>query len=62
MTEIINLRQARKRRARADKDAQAAANRTKFGRSKGERKRSAAERARAERTLAGKMLEGKEQD
>jgi hypothetical protein len=44
MAEIVNLRQARKGKARAEREAAAAANRQKFGRSKAER---AAEAARA---------------
>lgn len=46
--DLINLRQARKARARADKDALAARNRADFGRTKAERTRSdaAAELAR----------------
>jgi hypothetical protein len=43
MAEIVNLRQARKHKARADKDQQAAENRAKFGRTKGEKKREALE-------------------
>lgn len=54
MSEVVNLRQARKRKARADKEAEAAANRTKFGRAKAERRQTAAERARAARDLDGK--------
>jgi hypothetical protein len=54
MSEIVNLRQAKKRRARAEKEAQAAANRATFGRTKAERKQTAAERARALRDLDGK--------
>jgi len=46
MTEIVNLRQARKRKRRADKDQQAAENRAKFGRTKGEKQRVAAEAKR----------------
>ena len=57
MTEIINLRQAKKRRARADKEARAAANRTKVGRTKGERKKAEAEQAQARRELDGKKLD-----
>lgn len=34
MAEIVNLRQARKRKARSDSQAQAAENRALFGRSK----------------------------
>ena len=40
--EIVNLRRARKSKARAGKQAEAAANRIKFGRSKAERTREAA--------------------
>jgi Domain of unknown function (DUF4169) len=38
--DLINLRQTRKARARAEKEAQAAENRAKFGRTKAERQRS----------------------
>ena len=51
MTEIVNLRQARKRKLRADKDQQAVENRAKFGRTKGEKKRAAAEAVRESRHL-----------
>src|SRR5262249_31667585 len=53
MAEIVNLRLARKDKARADKDATAAQNRALFGRSKAETSKAAAEKALAERTLAG---------
>ena len=36
MSEIVNLRQAKKQRARAEKEARAEANRAKFGRTKEE--------------------------
>ena len=58
MSEIVNLRQARKRRSRAEKEAQATANRAQFGRGKAERKQIAAERAKAARDLDGKKLPG----
>ncbi len=51
MTQIVNLRQARKRKRRADKDQQAAENRAKFGRTKGEKQRAAAESERDSRHL-----------
>jgi len=51
--EIINLRQARKARERAKKDAQADENRAKFGTSKSERERLEALRARAAKLLDG---------
>ena len=38
MAEIINLRQARKNKARAEKEARADANRIAFGRTKAEKK------------------------
>jgi hypothetical protein len=49
MADIINLRTARKQKARADREAQAAQNRALFGRTKGERLRQAAEKSLAER-------------
>jgi hypothetical protein len=51
MTEIVNLRQARKRKLGADKDRQAAENRAKFGRTKGEKQRTATEADRDRRLL-----------
>jgi hypothetical protein len=38
MTEVVNLRQARKRKARADRESKAAENRVAFGRTKAERR------------------------
>jgi hypothetical protein len=50
MAEIVNLRTARKRKARADKEQHAAENRVRFGKPKGEKRlesaRAALERAR----------------
>lgn len=48
MAEIINLRRARKRRERSDKESAAAANRIRHGRTKAERQteRTIAEQAR----------------
>lgn len=37
MTEIVNLRQARKRKSREDRERGAAANRARFGRTKTDR-------------------------
>lgn len=42
MAEIVNLRHARKRKLRADRDREAAENRAKFGRAKPETERAAA--------------------
>ncbi len=53
MGEIVNLKQARKRKARGEADATAAENRAKHGRSKAEREVEAARRAIAERALDG---------
>ena len=47
--EVLNLRLARKRKARSEREAQAAANRVAFGRAKAEKSLSAAEKDRAER-------------
>lgn len=51
MAEIINLNRARKAKSRAEKSAQADANRAKFGRTGAEKKADALERARAKRSL-----------
>jgi hypothetical protein len=55
--EIINLRQARKQRARDEKTAKAAENRTRFGRSKSERELEDEAHARSKRVLDGHRLE-----
>lgn len=51
MADIINLRTARKAKARAEKEATAEANRIKFGRTKAEKLLTAAERALAEKKI-----------
>lgn len=56
MAEIINLRRARKQRARSEKEKVAADNRLKHGRPKAERRVTEMERVRAERDLSGKRL------
>lgn len=53
MSDVVNLRQARKLRERARKTRQAAANRASFGRSRAERASQDAEAARLERGLEG---------
>jgi len=53
MAEIINLRLARKARARGDAAQQAAANRALFGQSKSARSRQQAEADRLARTVDG---------
>ena len=51
MSEIVNLNRARKAKARAEKDAQATANRVKFGRTKAEKLADKAEAERAKKRL-----------
>lgn len=48
MGDVINLRQARKAKARDDKAQQADANRAKFGRTKAQRQADDTQRARQE--------------
>ncbi len=54
MAEIVNLRQAKKAKARGAARVEADANAAKFGRSKAEKAREAAEAARAKAELDGK--------
>ena len=56
--EIVNLRGARKRKARSDKEKAAATNRAKFGRSGAERRREEAEEALTQRRLEAHRREG----
>ncbi|WP_010183330.1 DUF4169 family protein [Sphingomonas sp. PAMC 26605] len=57
MGEVVNLRRARKARARDAAETTAAANRAAFGRSKDERDAAAIESARHARTLDGAKRE-----
>lgn len=57
MGDVINLRRARKQRARADKAATATENRARFGRSKAEKAAEAAEQARLKALVDGAKLE-----
>ena len=50
MGEVVNLRQARKKKARAEKEARPLKTRTLHGRTKGER-REEADKAKAAKTL-----------
>jgi len=54
MAEVVNLRLARKAKAREAKQQQAQANRAKFGETKAQRVALKAEAARADRDLDGK--------
>ncbi len=53
MAEIINLKNARKQKARAAKEVQAAQNRVLFGQTKAERLKQASEKALAEKHIDG---------
>ena len=57
MAEIINLRRARKAKARATAETTAAANRAAFGRTKAEKLALTAEAARRDRDLDGAKLD-----
>jgi hypothetical protein len=57
MAEIVNLRQARKRKVRAGKDVEAAQNRATFGRTKAEKQKSS-----TEKTIAQKLIDAHKRD
>lgn len=57
LAQIINLRTAKKHRARAEKEAQATQNRTLFGRSKSEKLQEALAKDRAEKHIEGHKRE-----
>ena len=60
MGDVINLRQARKARDRAEKEAQARENRTRFGRTGAEKRRDTDEAERGDRTHEGHRIEDTE--
>ena len=60
MAEVINLRRARKAKARADKEAVAAENRARFGRPAHERKLTATLEHKRERDLSLHSLADRE--
>ena len=53
MADIINLRNVRKQKARAEKETQAEQNRILFGRTKAEKLKQAAEKAQADKHIEG---------
>ena len=57
MAEVLNLNRASKAKARAEKDAAAAENRVKFGRTKAEKQKATAEKA-----LTEKMIDAHKRD
>ncbi len=62
MSNILSLSKARKAKARAEKDAQAEANRALFGRTKAEKLKDKAEKALAERRIEAHRLDPKKPD
>lgn len=57
MGEIVNLRQARKRREKASRESEAAANRVKFGRTAAAKRADAQAAERVRRAQDGALLE-----
>jgi hypothetical protein len=55
MADVINLRQARKEKARRDRNNEAEANRLRFGRTKGQKAIDAAEKERRESVEAKRL-------
>ncbi len=62
MSEVVNLRLARKRKAREQADADAAVRRAEFGRAKGEKQLTAARRELDERALDAHRIGAKPAD
>ncbi len=57
MAEIVNLRRARKDKARRDRESEADANRRRFGRTKAEKTADKDAESRARQSLDGKRLD-----
>jgi hypothetical protein len=62
MADVINLRRARKDKARREHEREAAANRQRFGRTKAQKSADQDAAARGRRTLDDKRLEPGESD
>ena len=62
MSEIVNLRQMRKRKARKEKDAKAEGNRVRHGTPKHLRDLKKAEDEKTERAIEGHRLDGREEN
>ncbi|KPQ08941.1 MAG: protein of unknown function containing DUF4169 domain [Saliniramus fredricksonii] len=60
--DVVNLRQFRKRKARAQAEREAADNRVKFGRRKSEKQLTESERARDTARLEGHRLGARDDD
>jgi hypothetical protein len=57
MADIVNLRRARKDKARRERQGEAEANRRRFGRTKAQKAADKDAEARAQRTLDDKVLD-----
>lgn len=57
MGEIVNLNRARKAKAKADREKQAAENRIRFGQTKAEKQKRQAEEAAARHQIDGHKLD-----
>ena len=57
MADIVNLRRARKDKARRERESEAAANRRRFGRTKAQKSADKDAAARGRHDLDGKVLE-----
>jgi hypothetical protein len=57
MAEIVNLRRARKDKARQQRESEADANRRRFGRTKAEKADDKDARERAQREIDGKKID-----
>jgi hypothetical protein len=57
MAEIVNLRRARKDKARRDRETEADANRRRFGRTKAQKAADKQAEDRTRRTLDGKLID-----
>ena len=62
MADVINLRRARKDKARREHEREAAANRLRFGRTKAQKSADQDTATRSRRTLDDKRLEPDESD
>ena len=60
MADIVNLKRARKDKARHEREALADANRRRFGRTKAEKTNDKDAKARAERAIDGKRIDREE--
>ena len=57
MADIVNLKRARKDKARREHQAEAAANRRRFGRTRAEKETDKDAKLRAEREIDGKRID-----